>query len=348
MDDVPFYFYQQCCQLLSAHGLWAAQELSGYYGLLASSVLKDWADYSTTIKDGIERESFIVHPGTNRKIVTSLEIEAVPKKFVRNLSICLQDAKDETVSLKLLRRLPYAECNFVLFSPTINEAWVDFANSLKRLGPVCMKQKKFDSNAIRLLQKLVAGQKLSTLTVYAEACENIMDELTSLLCQNQFEKLVIWNYHQGRWTGAAVRHLLEFWSQNSEKLKGKNLLLQEGCSGGVDQLEQFVLPRALKADPTKKVSTLQEVLEFSSKKECDFIDKEYRHNHFYFAKPSCVYKFEEGEGGEKHRIYISFEIAVQVTKKFPTAKRQHRPANFNGRRDLHLMRNTNDLHILFA
>uniref|UniRef100_A0A1I7ZT19 Uncharacterized protein n=1 Tax=Steinernema glaseri TaxID=37863 RepID=A0A1I7ZT19_9BILA len=66
---------------------------------------------------------------------------------------------------------------------------------------------------------------------------------------------------------------------------------------------------------------------------------------FLFQKPSCVYKFEEGEGDERRRLYISFECAPRLQQR---KWLQRRPASHSGRRKLDLIRGTTLLRMLFA
>uniref|UniRef100_A0A1I8AQQ6 NTF2 domain-containing protein n=1 Tax=Steinernema glaseri TaxID=37863 RepID=A0A1I8AQQ6_9BILA len=75
----------------------------------------------------------------------------------------------------------------------------------------------------------------------------------------------------------------------------------------------------------------------------DFIDKYYVHNRHVFRKPSCVFKYEEGEGEEERRLYISFDCGKE---RQPCE--QWRRASHEGQKDLSLMRDTRLLFILFA
>uniref|UniRef100_A0A1I7ZHB8 Tub domain-containing protein n=1 Tax=Steinernema glaseri TaxID=37863 RepID=A0A1I7ZHB8_9BILA len=80
-----------------------------------------------------------------------------------------------------------------------------------------------------------------------------------------------------------------------------------------------------------------------SKEECDFIDKYYRHRYALYYKPSCVYKYEEGEGDERRRIYISFDCSKEGDTSTGL-----RSASFSGHNELKLMRETDILYIFFA
>uniref|UniRef100_A0A1I8ABY0 RNAse_Pc domain-containing protein n=1 Tax=Steinernema glaseri TaxID=37863 RepID=A0A1I8ABY0_9BILA len=219
----------------------------------------------------------------------------------------------------------------------INEAWVNFACSLKRLGTVVIL-KKLDNEAIRRFQKLVVGRKLSRIMVHEEACRGgITKMLKTVFCQDQFEHLRITNSEP--WKGTAVRQLLHFWAENSrDKLRGKHFSLNGNCRKGVAQLEEFLISRAS--------ASLDRILnvEICSKEECDFIDKYYRHRMMICLKPSCVYKFEEGEGDQRRRLYISFECA----KKGERRSGRYVPVNHRGCNAIKSMRDTSLLHILFA
>uniref|UniRef100_A0A1I8A5A3 FBA_2 domain-containing protein n=1 Tax=Steinernema glaseri TaxID=37863 RepID=A0A1I8A5A3_9BILA len=299
MDRVPIAFHDAVCATLYTDALSSLGELSGYFGYLARSTWRDRAYYVSSVKDGIEKEGHINYDSDGRKVSASEEIEAVPKKSVHIVMINLYDRKEENVSRAIVKRYPYSSFQFALLSSSINEAWVDFACSLKRLDTVLI-MKTLDDDVIRLFQKLVDGRKFCWLPIFEEACEgNMLALLKMLLCQDQFMHLKIRNNLEGPWNSTVVQDLLQFWSENSEK----------------------VCP----------------------KEECDYIDKCYRHHNLCFSEPSCVYKFEEGKGDDRRRLYISFGCA-------------HGKERTNGRRyasregvdDLRLMRGTTLLRVLFA
>uniref|UniRef100_A0A1I7YXD6 ADF-H domain-containing protein n=1 Tax=Steinernema glaseri TaxID=37863 RepID=A0A1I7YXD6_9BILA len=118
------------------------------------------------------------------------------------------------------------------------------------------------------------------------------------------------------------------------------------CKDGTEQLKEFLKHRMQHLAIEQSVLGMEDVLVVCSKEECDFIDKEYRHNHHTFPKPSCVYKYEEGEGAGVRRLYISFKCCEdQVTL---TTTRPWRPANYDGHKDLRFMRGTSFLRVMFA
>uniref|UniRef100_A0A1I7ZWK5 TIR domain-containing protein n=1 Tax=Steinernema glaseri TaxID=37863 RepID=A0A1I7ZWK5_9BILA len=333
MDDVPFVFCESVCATLGLVGVWYAKDLSGDYGRLARLAVRHEYRYVAVIKDGVVQEKHLHSRYTNVEVQVSDEVEAVPKK-VRRVSFHLYDTKRESVAecIRIARLFPYASYRFDLFSSSISEAWADFASSLRRLDCVEITE-KLDSDALRLFQKLVTGRKLCTLIMFAGACEGgNIEMLKTLLCQDQFKKLRICNSFAGpwkNWDGDAVGELLQFWSENSEKLRGKILLLDRNCKGSAKQLEQFVLRRASHT----ATEDLGKVLKVCSKEECDFVNREYQHNHWMFAKPSCIYKYEDArKRSARHRIYVSFEC----------------PTGYDGCDDLTVMQHTTCLQILFS
>uniref|UniRef100_A0A1I7ZGV3 FBA_2 domain-containing protein n=1 Tax=Steinernema glaseri TaxID=37863 RepID=A0A1I7ZGV3_9BILA len=321
MDEVPFAFCEAVYATLFNNTLPSLGELSGHYGDIARRMYPNMVDYVVSVKDGAEKPEFLYYNFDGRKVRTPGEIEAVPKKFVCRATIHLWDGKKENVSRAIVKRYPYARYQFKLNSSSINEDWVDLACSLKRLNTVVIK-KKLDDDAIRLFQKLVDSQKLSWLVVHEKACEGgFFDVLKSLLCQDYFKGLKINKKSGGPWRSTVVRDLLEFWSENGEKVRGTRFSVHENCVGGIQQLEEFVLERA-GVSPTLAAATggsgltdtlrtfgMNFALKLCSKEECDLIDKYYQHNHTLYYKPSCVYKYEEGEGDERRRIYISFDCS---------------------------------------
>uniref|UniRef100_A0A1I7YIE2 Transthyretin-like family protein n=1 Tax=Steinernema glaseri TaxID=37863 RepID=A0A1I7YIE2_9BILA len=115
---------------------------------------------------------------------------------------------------------------------------------------------------------------------------------------------------------------------------------------GVEQLVAFVIQRDSITPRLHLVETIHGVKEsltvlglmlmrVCSMEECDLINKDYHNNHTRFNKPSCIYKFEEGEEGERRRLYISFECCEPDEQK--TGQR-NMPASYKGDNDLRLMR----------
>uniref|UniRef100_A0A1I8AIC0 TIR domain-containing protein n=1 Tax=Steinernema glaseri TaxID=37863 RepID=A0A1I8AIC0_9BILA len=347
MNQVPRAFCEHVCDLLYINGIRGAKELSGYYGRIARTRFCHDCDYEVDVEDGSSPEGYF-YADYSADVVHECEgIEAVPKKHVRSVVISMFDAKDKSVaeSMKIVRRFPYSSYCFVVHCSSINKAWVDHMRSLKRLNHVEITE-KLNDDALLLLGTLVTCRKLSRLIMFAEACEGgSMEIMKSLLCQDQFTELRIWNNFEDLWKdwdGAAVRKLLRFWSKNSEKLRGKNLILEMNCKGGAEQLEKFVRRRT---SSSKKA--LQHPLKVCSKEECDLINKEYHHNHITFLKPSCVYKFEDTrKRGAQRRFYVSFECANE--KELETLRQQYHVAGHGGHNDLSLMRKTDFLRIFFA
>uniref|UniRef100_A0A1I7Y261 Uncharacterized protein n=1 Tax=Steinernema glaseri TaxID=37863 RepID=A0A1I7Y261_9BILA len=136
-------------------------------------------------------------------------------------------------------------------------------------------------------------------------------------------------------------------------LRGKRLVLETICEGGGKQLEEFLIHSAsfsfgLLLRMTVFMAphfVLPRVLKVCSKEECDVIKKKYRHNNRRFQKPSCVYKFEEGGGSERRRLFISFECATEEEHE---TGRPMLPASHRGLDDLGLMRASSLLQVLFA
>uniref|UniRef100_A0A1I7YXB0 Stimulator of interferon genes protein n=1 Tax=Steinernema glaseri TaxID=37863 RepID=A0A1I7YXB0_9BILA len=340
MDRVPRAFHEHVCGRLSIVGLSGAKELSGSYGKIARLAFDHLSSYICTVEDGCQIAEYVFYRHPDRGMEVAEDIEAVPKKFVQSVMIRLEDAEDESVSREVVQRFPYAqEYIFILESSSISKASVDFAYSLKRLATVAI-EKKLDDDALRLLQKLVTGQNLWFFFIHPDACEGIAMEMTkSLLCQEQFQELQIKEASRfGSWKTTPVQEILELWSENSEKLRGKHVIVDDYCGQGIKQLEDFLVQRVQSA------SIIERVLEKCSKEECDFIDKYYHNNYYTYRVPSRVYKFEEGEEGMRRRIYISFECARG--QKVPIY--QQRPANHKGSNKIHLIRATKMFIILFA
>uniref|UniRef100_A0A1I8AMP3 FBA_2 domain-containing protein n=1 Tax=Steinernema glaseri TaxID=37863 RepID=A0A1I8AMP3_9BILA len=359
MDRVPIAFLEHLYAISTIFGLSQAKELSGQFGKLARHTFEQWTCYVCSVQDGrVGSTSYRQFIRSDQEDVTPEEIAAVPKKFVREIWIFVEDAEVENVSRRLVRQFPHAEQSFVLDTSTINKAWVDFACSLNMLQRVMIKH-KLDDDSLRLFQKLITGRKLFALVMPPEVCEGAIMELPkSLLCQDQFTVLQIEDSIGGAWRTAPLQEVLEFWTENSDRLRGKNLLINVysidmNCKSGVKQLEKFLLNRASAmghppgvASRTRRCLTIQSVLKVCSKEECDFIERNYQHVRNYcqpFYKPSCVYKYEEGEEEEKRRLYISFECGKEIQ---PCEK--WRRASHEGHKDLSLMHNISLLHIMFA
>uniref|UniRef100_A0A1I7XYX0 TIR domain-containing protein n=1 Tax=Steinernema glaseri TaxID=37863 RepID=A0A1I7XYX0_9BILA len=297
MDQVPLAFCEHLCDILSIDAVKLAGELSSYYGELAQNATEYRAMYCVAVRKGIQGYSYLQYDRSNLEYRTvSGQVEDISKKYIRNVSIFLQDAENTNVSGELVRRYPNAYFHFSIGSSSINEAWVDLAYSLKRLGSVLLK-KELDDEAFRLFQKLVEGWKLSSLITTGSAFQgNIVDMAKWLFLQDQFDVLEISNY-DGQWNDAgglklasSVCELLDFWLQNSERLKGKSLVVSRDCYGAVQQLEKFV---------RRGTATLCE------KEESKFRDKE--HSKIANFKPLYVYRYEEGEESDKRKFYISFK-----------------------------------------
>uniref|UniRef100_A0A1I7XZB8 F-box domain-containing protein n=1 Tax=Steinernema glaseri TaxID=37863 RepID=A0A1I7XZB8_9BILA len=344
MNQVPRAFCERLCDILFSDRIWAAKELSGHYGRFAWTRFLHDCDYDVDVKDGIEQRvySYLTHTGED--LHTAEEIEAVPKKHVRNVRISLCDAKKESVaeSKKIVRRFPYSFYVFGLVSSSINEAWVDLMCSLKQLHSLMITE-KLDDDALPLIGKVVADRKISMLSIYAKACEGgNMEVMKSVLSQDQFKQLRIWNIFDNPDSLSTVTDLLQFWSENSEKLRGKSLLLCKFSSvkeSGAEQLEQFVLQGA------SAPKALEKALKVCSKEECDFLNKEYHHNHWMFFKPSCIYKYENArEGVGRRQIYVSFECASLEELRSDLQA----PAGHTGHNDLGFLRRATRLRILFA
>uniref|UniRef100_A0A1I7ZQ38 F-box domain-containing protein n=1 Tax=Steinernema glaseri TaxID=37863 RepID=A0A1I7ZQ38_9BILA len=342
MDNVPFAFSELLIARLYAYGRSQAKKLSGSYGKLARRALEHNARYVCELKRGVQVREYVESTHNLQRVQTTGEINAVVKKFVRGVWISLDDAEYENVLREIVQRFPYSHHNFILTSSSIDKAWVDFACSLKTLQCVSI-MKQLDDNALRLFQKIIMGKKLTKLWMHPDACEGSTMEIPkSLLCQEQFEKLFIQMIQWGSWKTAPVRELLQLWSENSERVRGKYLTLETNCRSGIEQLEEFLIGR-------KQSVGIENVLQICSKDECDLINKEYLHNHFVFSTPSCVYKYEEEEGVIRGpRLYISFECAHDFPSIENIPKRQNRPAIYDGHNDLRLMRDTRFFRILFA
>uniref|UniRef100_A0A1I8ACM0 F-box domain-containing protein n=1 Tax=Steinernema glaseri TaxID=37863 RepID=A0A1I8ACM0_9BILA len=310
MDRVPFAFRDHLCDVFSIVGLSEAQKLSSSYGKLARHLFEHRVRYTCRVEDGSQVLDYMQYLSSDKEVLTPEEIAAVPKKFVREVWIVLEDAEPESVSREVIRRFPYADYyNCFLESSSINESWVDLAYSMKRLGCVWFRR-KLDTNALRLFQKLVTGQKIWSLGMHPDACEgDTMDILKSVLCQGQFEVLQIWHTEADRaWSNEPVRELLECVAGN--------------CKGGVEQLEECL------TQWTCGASGIEDVLEACSKEECHFVDEEYQSHTL------------QGKG---RRLYVSFECDKD---NGPT--RQWRPASYDGQKELHWIRSTRQLYILFG
>uniref|UniRef100_A0A1I7YPM8 FBA_2 domain-containing protein n=1 Tax=Steinernema glaseri TaxID=37863 RepID=A0A1I7YPM8_9BILA len=338
MDRVPFAFYDHLRSITYFYELWTTKELSGYYGEISHFAFKHRAEYSVDVADGIEKHGYLSYDCGDQEVREPEEIEAFPKKFVHTVTINLKDAKDENVSRAIVRRFPYSYYDFVHHSSSINEAWVDLAYSLKRLETVTITE-ELDDDALRLFRKLVTGQKLTWLAMHVEACnDSTMDIFKTLLCQDQFQELDIVN-EITEWDDVDICEILEFWSENNEKLRGKALVLQDKRKTSTLPGNQFDIENALTP---------------CSKEECHFIKTEYNGNLFTFEKPSCFYKFEEVDEGNERRFYISFECAHEEThdegggSNDRATWQQLVHPSFFGLKGLSLMRKTMCLQVLFG
>uniref|UniRef100_A0A1I7ZYN8 F-box domain-containing protein n=1 Tax=Steinernema glaseri TaxID=37863 RepID=A0A1I7ZYN8_9BILA len=353
MNGLPSEFYERVCELLDGSVLLEAEKLSGVFGEYAQIAWRYKASYVSAVQDGVETQGFLHCDYSGREVRTPEEIQAVPKRFVWGVMIHFLDGKQENVSRAIAKRFPYAEYQFSILSSSINETWVDFACSLKRLTYVVIK-KKLDDDSVGLFQKLIARQKLSYLEVHEEACnEAIQEVLKSFFCKNQFGELKVRGNHYGAWNSAIVRTLLQHWAENSKKLIGKRLVLEGNCEGGVQQLEDFVLQRAGVSPTLPQVngstiltSSLSHfgmhfALKVCSKEECQDAGP----RSITFIKPSCIYKYEEGEKDERRRLYIAFECANEEERRTGGRKLS---ASHEGRNDLSLMRTTSLLHVFFG
>uniref|UniRef100_A0A1I7YD48 F-box domain-containing protein n=1 Tax=Steinernema glaseri TaxID=37863 RepID=A0A1I7YD48_9BILA len=262
MNQIPYAFYERLCDILDDSDISVARHLSGYCGKLSQIAHDNRATYFSTVKAGVERKGRLF-TCSGRKIKIPAEIDTVPKKFVRSVNIQWKDGEEENVSRAVVQRFPYAFYHFFLYSSSISKAWADFACSLDRLESVTVT-KKLDDEAIPLFQK----------------------------------NLQIHKSDDGPWRSTVVSDLLKFWSEDSAKLRGKSLVLEGNCVGGVDQLEEFLLQRA--STQGRNVSRIQDVLESISRDESNQTDK----NDHEGALPR-FYKFEEGEGMDLPRMFIA-------------------------------------------
>uniref|UniRef100_A0A1I7YHE3 Protein FAR1-RELATED SEQUENCE n=1 Tax=Steinernema glaseri TaxID=37863 RepID=A0A1I7YHE3_9BILA len=246
MNSVPLTFFEQLFQLLHKRTLSKAKELAGNYGQHANYAYEH------------------ISTGSDRRLETLEEIESASRKFVRKVTIHLNDAEAGNVARNIVQRFSHSmEYNFGLGSSSITEAWVALAYSLKRLGSIWIKR-KLDDDALKLLQKLVTGRKLWYLMIHPDAYEDGM-----------------------------------------------------------------------------YFSVLEQALKVCSKEECDFIAKKYRAK-FVFERPSCIYKFEEQNGGSKRRFYMAFECASHWPRQ------DFKLASYNGHNDLDSVRITPYICIMFA
>uniref|UniRef100_A0A1I7Z8C9 3'-5' exonuclease domain-containing protein n=1 Tax=Steinernema glaseri TaxID=37863 RepID=A0A1I7Z8C9_9BILA len=354
MNGVPVAFWNHFCDISLDTVLSKAVEHSGIFGNLAQIAYRRRAHYVTAIKDGVERLEHLFYKCTDRYVYNPEEIEAVPKKFVRTVTIKLYGEEYVTVSQKLVQRFPYTVFNFELHTSSINEAWVEFARSLKKIGIVSIAN-KLDDDAVQLLQKLFSSRFANKLKVHEHACEgSIMKMVKFLLCQGQLKEFHITKGTYGPWSSDSISDLLQFWTENSKQLKGEGFCVVNGCKGAVQQLKDFVIRNKLSRSSSRllripgvtsmarRLSGIRWALKRCSKEECDFIHKNYR-TCISFIKPSCVYSYEEGEEGERRKLYISFECAKKEkpgqTKGRATAK---------GHKGLSSMQATSVLQVLFA
>uniref|UniRef100_A0A1I7ZY68 NB-ARC domain-containing protein n=1 Tax=Steinernema glaseri TaxID=37863 RepID=A0A1I7ZY68_9BILA len=349
MNRLPAEFYERVCELPDGSILLEAEKLSGIFGKYAQKVWQQRTCYVGLVENGVEKTGYLVYQSSRREVRSPEEIQAVPKKFVKHATIHLLDGKEENVSRAIVKRFPNALYAFIIYSPSINEAWVDFACSLDRLHSIFIV-KKLEEEAIQLFKKLVNARRLSKLQLYGEACEGgILELLKSVFCQDQFVYLRISKPTAGPWNSAIVRTLLQHWADNSEKLDRKRLVLEGICEGGVQQLEEFLLQRASPSLPLGTTDSerssshpgMHSALKVCSEEECQHAGQKFTR----FIKPSCVYKYEEGEGDDLRRIYISFECANEEERR---TGQKNRIASHRGHDDLSLMRATNQIRLFFA
>uniref|UniRef100_A0A1I7YDP6 FBA_2 domain-containing protein n=1 Tax=Steinernema glaseri TaxID=37863 RepID=A0A1I7YDP6_9BILA len=316
MNTVPFVFCERVCDTLSDHVIHHAEKLSGYYGKLAQIACGKRAHYYGPVEWGIEGRGYLEYDDDH--LYEPEEIKAVPKKFVRHVTIELSDPENGNVFREVVKLFPYAIYRLSLESSSINEAWIDFANSLKRFNMTI--ENKLEDSAIPLFRKLIEGRTICKLTIDDTVCEGeTLEALKSIISQDQFEELTILR------NAGVVREFLQFWWDNSGKLTGKSLILKE-IHEGHDKLVEFFLQRSGETPQFHILQGTKDLvfgmrfhLDVCSKEECDFIDKYYRHNQIVFEEPSCVYKFKGGEGDAQRTLYISFDCnnAFEVARYSP-------------------------------
>uniref|UniRef100_A0A1I8A3W1 CUB domain-containing protein n=1 Tax=Steinernema glaseri TaxID=37863 RepID=A0A1I8A3W1_9BILA len=85
------------------------------------------------------------------------------------------------------------------------------------------------------------------------------------------------------------------------------------------------------------------VLQQCSKKEYNLFNAEYGYYRLIFFKPSCVHKYERGEGADLQKFHIAFDCAHGNQKGDLL-----RPASYNGHNELGLIRNTSLIVMTFA
>uniref|UniRef100_A0A1I8AIB5 F-box domain-containing protein n=1 Tax=Steinernema glaseri TaxID=37863 RepID=A0A1I8AIB5_9BILA len=307
MDFVPSAFLEHLIDTLSISMLHALKELCGRCGQLAQRAINYRATHWITVHEGLQKSSYLQYECKERGQREHDKVEDVPKRYIRNVAVALYDSQVENVSREVMRKYRNAYFHFWLGSSSINEAWVDLAYSLKRLGSILL-DRKLDDEALRLFQKLVDGRKLSTLIITSGAYEGaIVGICKSLLLQDQFKMIEFRNFGRHLKDGS-VRELLETWSANNEQLRGKGFNVALGCESAVKELEQFV--RRGTVTPCEK-------------EESKFRDME--HSQVTDFKPLYVYRYEEGEEGDKRKFYISFKCAQNerhtVEGKFSTNRR---------------------------
>uniref|UniRef100_A0A1I7ZTC0 Sister chromatid cohesion protein DCC1 n=1 Tax=Steinernema glaseri TaxID=37863 RepID=A0A1I7ZTC0_9BILA len=344
MNELPFAFYEYVCCRLSDEGLSEAEKLPGRFGEVARLTYRSNYSFVGETEDGTEElridNAYLRQICSGERLTTEEEFRAVPTNAVRDVTFCLLHAEGGILSRILVQHFSTAKFyNFGLRAQSITEAWMDFACSLKRLGFILLLNKLKD-NALRLFKRLVDGRKLTELQICDGAYDDdMLDIMKSILCQDQLKQVKIANYINETWESSAVQDILQFWSDNSDKLRGKKMVLDKevNCQNGASQLLQFLASRNPEPHQLR--------LDRCSKEELDFIDKYYCHHHTLFVKPSCVYKHEEGEGDNRRKLYISFECATDEELQ---ARRPERPASLSGHDDLDLLQAAISIHILFA
>uniref|UniRef100_A0A1I8AKX0 Uncharacterized protein n=1 Tax=Steinernema glaseri TaxID=37863 RepID=A0A1I8AKX0_9BILA len=348
MDGVPLAFYDDLCDILSTDALRGANELSGYLGTLSRLARKNRAQYTCFVRKGKEEQKRISYKYNGSEVPREVEKD-FPKKYVRDVTIHLEDAENEDLCRRLVRSFPYAKYHFVHKTSSVSKDWVDLVYSLKRLGQIVF-EKMLNDDALYVLKKLIKGRKLSGLMMYQEACQgSTIAVAKALLLQRQFKKLEV--RQELDYLSTPINELLEFWVEHSDKLRGKSLIVKGTHREGA-QLEEFLRQRSLLAKMSSSLlsesnssarrlaSGTQQVFQLCSKEERDLIKKEYLLNHYIFKKSSCVYKFQEGR---KRRFYLLFECAHKGT-----TFEEGRPPSHSGEDGLKLLRRARRYRILFA
>uniref|UniRef100_A0A1I7YQ79 Uncharacterized protein n=1 Tax=Steinernema glaseri TaxID=37863 RepID=A0A1I7YQ79_9BILA len=335
----------------------AAKKLCGNYGRLAQlqHVARCSGDFSFDVNFTEAVQPIDSPKGLDVQIPVVPYLESTIESAIHEAPVIEHhfalSLMNPDVSQKRTPIFPHDRYRFALYSQSISGPWVDFACSLKMPSAIAITE-KLDEEGIRLFRRIVTAKKLFALKINSQVCNEAAVEIVkSLICQDQFEALTISNDDSEAFHGkedkmvqrmpSVVRELLRLWPENSEKLRGKSLIM---WNGGVHSIMAFLVQKALAADSAKGIKGIEDVLKICSKEECDFIDKEYKHSEYTFERPSCVYKFEDGEESNRRRIYLSFECADQAGQEGS----QQMAANHNGMDDIRLLGRTSHLHVLFG